>query len=162
MSNLYMGQFERLALLSFDGIDPSKWFRYVGDTWVLIKQSELDKFFDHINNIDTNIKFTQEGLSDHKLAFLGCLVRIEDDRTLSVSVYEEQTQTNQYLKFESNHPLIQELGVVKTLFHRASSIITKESDKAAEDKHLRQALNQCGYNKWAIEKNHWSWVKKTL
>ena len=42
--------------------------------------------------------------------------------------------------------------MVKTSFHRASSIITKESDKAAEDKHLRHALNQCGYNKWAIKK----------
>ena len=51
-----MEQFERLALTSFDGIGPSKWFRYVDDTWVLIKQSELDKFFDHINNIDKNIK----------------------------------------------------------------------------------------------------------
>ena len=152
ISNLYMEQFERLALTSFDGIGPSKWFRYVDDTWVLIKQSELDKFVDHINNIDPNIKFTQEGLSDHKLAFLDCLVSIEKDRTLSVSVYRKQTHTDQYLQFESNHPLIQKLGVVKTLFHRASSIITKESDKAAEDQHLRQALNNCGYNNWAIEK----------
>ena len=152
ISNLYMEQFERLALTSFDGIGPSKWFRYVDDTWVLIKQSELDKFFDHINNIDPNIKFTQEGLSDHKLAFLDCLVSIEKDRTLSVFVYRKQTHTDQYLQFESNHPLIQKLGVVKTLFHRASSIITKEPDKAAEDQHLRQALNNCGYNNWAIEK----------
>ena len=45
------------------------------------KKSEFDKFFDHISNIDPNIKFTQEGLSDHKLAFLD-------------------------LQFESNHPLI--------------------------------------------------------
>ena len=69
---------------------------------VLIKQSELDKFFDHINNIDPNIKFTQEGQSDHKLAFLDCLVRIEKDRTLSVSVYRKQTHTDQNLQFESN------------------------------------------------------------
>ena len=41
---------------------------------------------------------------------------------------------------------------MKTLFHRASSIITKELDKAAKDQHLRQALNNCGYNNWAIEK----------
>ena len=69
-----------------------------------------------------------------------------------MSVYRKQTHTDQYLQFESNHPLIQKLGVVKTLFHRASSNITKESDKAAEDQHLRQALNSCGYNNWAIEK----------
>ena len=68
-----------------------------------------------------------------------------------MSVYRKQTHTDQDLQFESNHPLIQKLGVVKTLFHRASSIITKESDKAAEDQYVRQALNNCGYNNWAIE-----------
>ena len=91
-------------------------------------------------------------MSDHSLPFLDWLVRIEEDRTLSVSVYRKQTHTDQYLQFESNHPLVQKLGVVKTLFHRASSIITKESDQVAEDKHLRQALNQCGYNNWAIDR----------
>ena len=60
ISNLYMEQFERLAMSSFDGIGPSKWFRYVDDTWVLIKQSELDTFFDHINNIDPNISLPKK------------------------------------------------------------------------------------------------------
>ena len=152
ISNLYMEKFERRALASYNGIVPSRWFRYVDDTWVLIKTSELDNFFHHINNIDANIKFTQEGLSDNKLPFLDCLVKVEEDRTLSVAVYRKQTHTDQYLQFSSNHPLIQKLGVVKTLFHRADSIISKPSDKAAEEQHLRQALNQCGYDNWAINR----------
>ena len=119
---------------------------------MLIKASELDRFFNHINQVDPNIKFTQEGLSDNKLAFLDCLVRVEEDLSLSVSVYRKQTHTDQYLQFDSNHPLIQKLGVVKTLFHRADTIVTKESEKKAEQDHLRKALHHCGFKNWAIDK----------
>ncbi|XP_072037413.1 uncharacterized protein [Amphiura filiformis] len=141
-----------VALSTFDGIGPSKWYRYVDDTWVLIKACELDRFFNHINQVDPNIKFTQEGLSDNKLAFLDCLVHVAEGLSLSVSVYRKQTHTDQYLQFDSNHPLIQKLGVVKTLFHRAETIVTKESEKKAEQDHLRKALHHCGFKNWAIDK----------
>ncbi|XP_072017480.1 uncharacterized protein [Amphiura filiformis] len=152
ISNLYMERFERIALSSFPGIAPSRWYRYVDDTFIIIKSNELDRFFNHINQIDPHIKFTQEGLSDNKLAFLDCLVSVEVDRSLTVSVYRKQTHTDQYLQFGSNHPLIQKLGVVNTLFHRADSIITKDSDKITEYQHLRKALGNCGYQDWAINK----------
>ncbi|XP_072036942.1 uncharacterized protein [Amphiura filiformis] len=104
------------------------------------------------HTVDPNIKFTQEGLSDNKLAFLDCLVHVKEDLSLSVSVYRKQTHTDQYLQFDSNHPLIQKLGVVTTLFHRAETIVTKESEKKAEQDHLRKALHHCGFKNWAIDK----------
>ena len=152
ISYLYMERFEHVALSTYRGTAPSKWFRYVDDTWVVIKQNELDCFFDHINQVDPHIKFTQEGLKENKLAFLDCLVSVEEDRSLTVSVYRKATHTDQYLQFGSNHPLVQKLGVVKTLFHRADTIITQDSDKTTERAHLRKALNNCGYQDWAIDK----------
>ena len=74
ISNLYMEMFEKKALSTYPGTPPSKWFRYVDDTWVKIKTNELDSFFTFINNVDSNIGFTQEGMADNKLAFLDCLV----------------------------------------------------------------------------------------
>ncbi|XP_072051644.1 uncharacterized protein [Amphiura filiformis] len=64
VANLYMERFEQTALDSYNGISPSHWFRYVDDTLVKIKKSELDPFFDHINSVDSNIKFTQEDVSE--------------------------------------------------------------------------------------------------
>ncbi|XP_072022377.1 uncharacterized protein [Amphiura filiformis] len=156
ISNLYMERFEQFNLSSYPGSTPSKWYRYVDDTWVIVKFSELDKFFAHINQVDNNIKFTQEGLTDNKLPFLDCLVTVNQDRTLSVSVFRKPTHTDQYLQFSSNHPLVQKLGVVNTLYHRADTIITKDSDKINEHQHLRHALKTCGYKDWAIDKalNH--------
>ena len=152
IANLYMERFEQTALSTFPGTPPSKWFRYVDDTWILIKLKELERFFRHINLVDKHIKFTQEGLTDNKLAFLDCLVTVQEDGSLSVSVFRKQTHTDQYLQFGSNHPLIQKLGVVKTLFHRAETIVTEEEDKISERAHLRKALNNCGYKDWAIDR----------
>ena len=77
LANLYMEEFEDVALNSFTGTPPTHWFRYVDDTWVKIKSTELDSFFDHINNCDKFIKFTVEKVKDRKLAFLDCV----QDRT---------------------------------------------------------------------------------
>jgi len=152
ISNLYMEQFEQRALSSYTGTPPSTWYRYVDDTWVIIKSTELNAFFAHLNKIDNNIKFTQEGLADNKLPFLDCLVSVNQDRSLSVSVFRKPTHTDQYLQFDSNHPLVQKLGVVNTLYHRAEAIVTKDADKNVEREHLRKALHNCGYKDWAIDK----------
>ena len=63
VANLYMERFERQALQSYNGTSPSHWFRYVDDTFVKIKQSELAPFFEHVSGVDKNIKFTQEGVT---------------------------------------------------------------------------------------------------
>ncbi|XP_072022890.1 uncharacterized protein [Amphiura filiformis] len=152
VANLYMEQLEQSALASYSGTVPSHWFRYVDDTLVKIKKSELEPFFDHINSVDTNIKFTQEGTDDNKLPFLDCLVKIQGDGTLSTSVYRKATHTDQYLLFDSHHPLIHKLGVIKTLYHRAETIPSTEEAKSVEREHLKSALGTCGYKDWTFQK----------
>ena len=60
---------------------------------------------------------------------------------------------NQYLNFNSHHPVQQKLGVVNTLFHRCNSIVTKKDDKKEEKKLLRTALSKCGFPDWALREN---------
>ena len=126
VSNLYMEQFEQRALASYTGITSSRWYRYVDDACVIVRTNQLDNFYAHSNDIHHSIKLTQEGLVDNKLPFLDCIITVEQDRSLSVSVFRKPSHTDQYLQFGSNHPLIQKLGVVKTLFHRADTIVTKD------------------------------------
>ena len=40
---------------------PRVWYRYIDDTFVVIKTQYINKFTNHINNIDPNIKFTSGG-----------------------------------------------------------------------------------------------------
>ena len=147
-----MERFERTALASYVGSPPTHWFRYVDDTWVKIRKDQLVPFFDHINNVNPYIKFTQEELQDGKLAFLDCLVSITKEGNLNTSVYRKATHTDQYLLFDSHHPLVHKLGVIRTLFHRADTICSDAKAKKNEHKHLKTALGACGYKSWTFQK----------
>ena len=67
-------------------------------------------------------------------------------------VFRKQTHTNQYLNFESAHPLHQKLGVIRTLFDRCDRLVTDEADKASERTNIEKALRSCGYPKWSFDK----------
>ncbi|XP_072046996.1 uncharacterized protein [Amphiura filiformis] len=65
---------------------------------------------------------------------------------------QKDTHMDQYLLFDSHHPLVHKLGIIKTLFHRADTISSNEDAKTKEHKHLKSALGACGYRKWTFEK----------
>ncbi|CAH1266878.1 TRPC5 [Branchiostoma lanceolatum] len=150
--NLYMEKFENKALSTFKDTPPANWFRYVDDTWCRLKKRVADDFFEHINQIDDNIKFTQESSQDNMLPFLDTKTIIEKDGRLQFEVYRKPTHTDQYLAFDSHHPLEHKLAVIKTLFHRADNIITSDTAKTDEHRHLRGALSKCGYQRWTFNK----------
>ncbi|KAI8496644.1 hypothetical protein Bbelb_252990 [Branchiostoma belcheri] len=135
--NLYMEKFENKALSTFNDTPPANWFRYVDDTWCRLKKRVAADFFDHINQIDDNIKFTQEPSHDNMLPFLDTKTIVEEDGNLRFEVYRKPTHTDQYLAFDSHHPLEHKLAVIKTLFHRADNIVTSDQAKTDEQKHLR-------------------------
>ena len=48
VSDIYVENFER-AMVSFMGIPPRVWWRYVDDTFVIIKELMRESFFSHIS-----------------------------------------------------------------------------------------------------------------
>jgi len=117
---------------------------------VVIKTVHIEEFTNHINNLDTNIKFTHEEEEDGKLPFLDTLVCRQPDGTLKVKVYRKPTHTEQYLNFSSHHPLEHKLSVVRTLLHRAESVVTDPTDREEEIAHVKDALRNCGYKDWTF------------
>ncbi|XP_054861960.1 uncharacterized protein LOC129347772 [Amphiprion ocellaris] len=152
VANLYMEEMEIVALRTFSGHSPRHWFRYVDDTWVTIRKGEVEPFTEHLNSVDKNIKFTREDVQDNCLAFLDCVVRIETNGELNIEVYRKPTHTDQYLLFDSHHPLEHKLGVIRTLKHRAQNIPSEADGKRREHKHIHSALQTCGYPNWAFIK----------
>ena len=148
-ANAYMEFFERVALASAPN-KPRVWYRYVDDTFVVIKTAFVDEFTDHINRQDKNIKFTREEEVDGQLPFLDTLISRKPDGSLKVKVYRKKTHTDQYLNFASHHPLEHKLSVVRTLLHRADTVVTEPEDKVEELLHVKEALHNCGYGEWTV------------
>jgi hypothetical protein len=118
---------------------------------VVIHEYEIERFTQHINSQDPNIKFTSEVVQDNKLAFLDTLVHIQDDGSLKTTVYRKPTHTDKYLSFASNHHLAHKRSVVRSLMHRANTIVSTDSDKTDEINHVRTALKANHYSPWALE-----------
>ena len=67
----------------------------------------------------TSSSHVSEDVRGDSLPFVDCAVHTEEDRSLNLEVYRKPTRTDQYLLFDSRHPLEHELGVIRTLNHRA-------------------------------------------
>ena len=152
VANLYMEAFEERVLCNYHGRVPRLWLRYVDDTFVILHKDEQVSFFNYINSVDSNIKFTQEECRNRSLPFLDCLVSVDDRNQFQTKVYRKSTHTDHYLQFESNHPLIHKLGVIRTLNHRAATIISDPVEADKELDHLESALRKCGYPNWSFIK----------
>ena len=82
---------------------------------------------------------------------LDTLVSAEEDNSLKVHVFRKLTNTDQYLQFDSAHPLEHKLSVVCTLYHRAYTVVSHWDGILKEKEHVAKALSVCGYQKWALE-----------
>ena len=147
VANLYMEHFERTALESATN-PPSMWYRYVDDTMTRIQETEIDSFTNHLNSIDDSIQFTSEVEQEGKISFLDTLVTRTANNTMETSVYRKPTHTDQYLNFNSNHPLQHKRSVVRTLRHRASVLCSTDEEEKKEEEHVLSALSANGYPSW--------------
>ena len=151
VANLVMEELETRALNTF--ADPPRIYRrYVDDTICVMKKHLIQEFHDHINKQDPNIKFTVERYNDEGIPFLDTLNRVKQDGTLDILIYRKRTHTDRYLQFTSHHPPQHKAAVVRTLVHRADSLLSDEKHRSKEHEHIRAALNVNGYPKQFVRK----------
>ena len=80
------------------------------------------------------------------------LVTVEEDGSLSTSIYRKPTHTNQYLQQDSHHAIANKYSVINSLLHRANNICSNQEQKKEELTHIEEALTICKYPSWAIQK----------
>ncbi|XP_022101529.1 uncharacterized protein LOC110985087 [Acanthaster planci] len=128
-----MESFEEEALQSCPpDCRPTLWKRYVDDTFVIAPQDQTSRLLNHLNSLKPSIQFTIENEQDNSIAFLDTMVHREPDGSLTSTVYRKPTHTDQYLAFDSHHPVSVKRGVAKCLHDRASRLVTRPRHTAAE------------------------------
>ncbi len=155
VANLYLEDLEARAIATAP-IDakPKLWKRYVDDILDILKRDQVSVMNDHLNQMDKtdSIKFTYEPEVNGKIPFLDILIIRKDDGSVKLCVYRKPTHTDQYLNFNSHHPIQHKLGVVRTLMDRCQKLVTDEQDRKEEENHIRTALKKCGYPEWTFNK----------
>ncbi|XP_022083858.1 uncharacterized protein LOC110975582 [Acanthaster planci] len=124
---------------------PTLWKRYVDDTFVIAPRDQASRLLDHLNSLKPSIQFTIENEQDNSIAFLDTMVHREPDGSLTSTVYLKPTHTDQYLAFDSHHPVSVKRGVAKCLHDRASRLVTRPHHTAAERRRVTAALTANGY-----------------
>ena len=123
------------------------------DTFVIHKEVNKQGFLQHINSVDPAIRFTvEDNKEDGSIPFLDTIVKPEADGSLSITAYRKPTHTDQYLQWDSHHHLSAKFSVIQTLSRRASTMCSNPKLLQKEKEHLRKALTNCSYPKWALDK----------
>ena len=152
VANLYMEDFEARAIQSSPN-PPLLWRRCVDDTFVVMKKSHREEFLQHLNSVDNNIQFTSEEPGpEGALPFLDILIKPDQEGRLHTTVYRKPTHTDQYLHWDSLHPISSKYSVVGTLQHRAKTICSNKQLLKEEEEHLTKALMNCNYPRWALNR----------
>ena len=155
LANLFMQWLEQEAIATAPmDCRPKLWERYVVDILEVVKKGEVENLTTHLNSIDksNSINFTHEEEKDGTIPFLDTLIVRKPDKTVKLLVYRKATHTDQYLAFQSHHPLQQKLGVVRTLVDRCKSIVSEPRDQESEMNHIKKALKACGHPQWTFER----------
>ena len=155
IANFYMEFLEQKAIATAPiEVKPKLWRRYVDDILEIVKSDQVDNLTEHLNSVDPtgSIQFTHEQEVDGKIPFLDTLIIKKPDGTIKLLIYRKATHTDQYLNFNSHHPVHHKLGVIRTLFDRMNTIITEKDDIKLEEDKIKSALSLCGYPAWTFKK----------
>ena len=146
LANIFMTHFELKALSGYKGQLPSIYRRYVDDTFLIFdKQTNMELFFEYMNQQHNNIKFTKEIESDSTLPFLDVLITKNDDGHLSTSMYRKPTFTGLYLRWDSFVPKEYKKSLVKCPINRAWHICSCLDGFYKEVDYIKHILVNNGY-----------------
>ena len=101
----------------------------VDDSFLIFKEkSDVQPFFQYLNNLHTNIKFTmeEESLVDNSFSFLDVKIVKRDGKFLTSTFYKP-THTGVYMNWYSFAPRKYKINLVKCLLHRAWNICSDEN-----------------------------------
>ena len=90
--------------------------------------------------------------SNGELVFLDTLLK-RNNENISLFLYRNPTDTDQYLHYSSHHQTSCKESVVPSFFNRAYSIITNKDNVHKENARIKQVLKKNGLKKALLVKS---------
>ena len=123
------------------------------DKFVIQKEENKQNFLQHISSVYLAMQFTVENNKEGgAIPFLDTIVKPENDGELSITVYRKPTPHRSVIQWDSHHHLSAKYCVISTLTQRAKTVSSNPELLQNEMEHLRKALTNCKYPKWALDK----------
>lgn len=130
---------------------PTKYYRYVDDTFVTFTKLEYaTEFLNYINNVHPSIKFTMETEHEASLNFLDLTIK-RTDSGFETSVYRKKTFTGLGLNFFSACPLQYKLGSCKSLLFRAYNLCSNLNLFHQEIEYLKNYFTNNNFNAFTFD-----------
>ena len=118
LANIIMTELEESVIQPLINENVIKFYkRYVDDTLLLIKPTDIKRIHDSLNKFDNNLKFTYDDFTNEAPHFLD--IEIAPD---GLSIYRKDTNTGQYVNFDSYVPWNHKVSWIRSLTTRAKRI----------------------------------------
>ena len=141
IANIFVGFHENRLIKD---VSPVYYKRYMDDTFAIFKNNcQKDSFFEKLNDMHANLKFTMENSVDNKLAFLDVLVHWKNKK-IYTSIYRKTTFTGDYIPFNSYSPIKQKINLISCLTYRAIKICS-DGYLETELENVKNIFKDLGY-----------------
>ena len=125
--------------------------RYVDDLFCIFNnEAQLDDFFNSLNAIHANIKFTKELEHENQLAYLDVLLTRNNDFS-ETTVYCKKTNTGLYIKWSSLGPVKFKCNLVTCVLERVYRICNSYMSMHFEFQLISSLLLNNGYPRRFID-----------
>ena len=152
-SDIFMNYFERLHMETLKKLGVKHWFRFVDDTFVVVKSIEqADTILKFLNEQHKTIKFTMEKEIGNKINFLDITIKRKPDLTLETLTYRKPTFTGVMLNWNSLTSIKYKTGLIRCLLDRSYKICSSEKQKQIEMAQLRILLLKNNYPSQIIDR----------
>ena len=122
LANIIMTEFETVIIKRLINSGIIVFYkRYVDDTLVLAKPTDIKHILNTFNTFDSQIQFTVDQFPDNDIHFLD--IQILPNGT---TVYRKQTHTGQYQHYSSYTPWLRKISWIRALIHRAHNICSND------------------------------------
>ena len=141
LANVFMVELEK-SLVPQLGDNIKLWYRYVDDTFTIIRKGKVEEVLSSLNSFHESIKFTYEKEKDGVISFLDVKVITKMNHTFDTDIHRKKTDTNVYMNWNSFAPRAWKIGTLKGLIRRAFVICSNEEFRNKEISFLKTVFGK--------------------